>query len=86
MNDVLLFPQLRSESDDGMMSDQGSGFSLSVDQDDYHFRPSNVFIPATPGQSVLHATYMSIPDHMVGHFRNRNNSTIEVQRVDIIYS
>ena len=43
--------QLRSESDDGMMSDQGSGFSLSVDQDDYHFRPSNVFIPAIPGQS-----------------------------------
>ena len=34
-----------------MMSDQGSGFSLSVDQDDYHFRPSNVFIPAIPGQS-----------------------------------
>ena len=46
-----LFLQLRSESDDGMMSDQGSGFSLSVDQDDYHFRPSNVFIPAIPGQS-----------------------------------
>ena len=42
---------MRSESDDGMMSDQGSGFSLSVDQDDYHFRPSNVFIPAIPGQS-----------------------------------
>ena len=49
MNKLVL--QLRSESDDGMMSDQGSGFSLSVDQDDYHFRPSNVFIPAIPGQS-----------------------------------
>ena len=59
-----LVSQLRSESDDGMMSDQGSGFSLSVDQDDYHFRPSNVFIPATPGRSAMHATYMSIPDYM----------------------
>ena len=50
-NMTKLVLQLRSESDDGMMSDQGSGFSLSVDQDDYHFRPSNVFIPAIPGQS-----------------------------------
>ena len=49
-----LVSQLRSESDDGMMSDQGSGFSLSVDQDDYHFRPSNVFIPATPGRSACY--------------------------------
>ena len=77
----MYFFQLRSETDDGMMSDQGSGFSLSVDQDDFHFRPSNVFIPATPGQSSqLYSirAQLLLLGILVKKTQNRCNATKEI--------
>jgi len=73
--------KLRSESDDGMMSDQGSGFSLSVDQDDYHFRPSNVFIPAIPGPVPVRGytpLFFKLSDRVIDSKKDLVNAVLNI--------
>lgn len=77
-----LIKKLEQETDEGMLSDQpGPGYSLSLDQDDYHFRPSSVIIPASQAPVRVRAftpLYFKLSDRVIDSKKDLFNAVLNV--------
>lgn len=75
-----LIRKLQSESDAGMVNDQ-PGFSHSMDQDDFHFRPSSVVIPVSKAPLPVRgymALYFKLSDRVIDSKKDMFNAVLNV--------